>query len=146
MPRCTLRKLVKSATLQQSFTPGQLNDGSRLQYGFGWEIHSSTNMTALLHVGGWRGFTSFIVRVPGERFTIIALANHDWFDIRGLSRYITQLYWGSRSRFPRDTDEDRAEQGAAANPAIALRLLSNALGGRVTELGSFGASRFTNEL
>jgi CubicO group peptidase (beta-lactamase class C family) len=85
-------KLVRSSTLQEGLKPGRLNDGTPLNYAFGWEVFESENMKTMLHAGGWRGFKSFICRVPSHRLTIIGLANHSWFDFPAVTREVTKIY------------------------------------------------------
>ena len=49
-------KLVKAATFQEATTPGKLNSGQSLNYGFGWELFRSKEIPYMLHAGGWAGF------------------------------------------------------------------------------------------
>jgi CubicO group peptidase (beta-lactamase class C family) len=93
-------KLVRASTFQDGLKPARLNDGTPLHYGFGWEVFESKDMNTMLHAGGWRGFKSFICRVPSQRFTIIALANHSWLDYPAVTREVTKIYLGAPLSLP----------------------------------------------
>ena len=71
-------KLVKRSTLEEAFTRGKLNDGSSINYGFGWAISESAGETVYSHAGRYGGFNTYIKRLPKEQSTIIFLTNHDF--------------------------------------------------------------------
>jgi CubicO group peptidase (beta-lactamase class C family) len=87
-------KLVKAATFQEATTPGKLNSGQSLNYGFGWELFRSKEIPYMLHAGGWAGFKSFIVRIPAQRFTVVALSNSNQFDQLKATQEIARNYLG----------------------------------------------------
>ncbi|MDF7775521.1 serine hydrolase [Sphingomonas sp. AOB5] len=64
-------KLVSRASLDAIFTP--YKDG----YGYGWEIGTRFGRKTISHSGSDAGFSSFILRVPDERLTVIILGNGD---------------------------------------------------------------------
>src|SRR6266446_405069 len=71
-------KLVKRSTLEEAFARGTLNDGSLINYGFGWAISESDGETVYSHAGRYGGFNTYIKRWPKEQSTIIFLTNHDF--------------------------------------------------------------------
>jgi CubicO group peptidase (beta-lactamase class C family) len=71
-------QLVSQATLQQAFTPVQLNDGSIEPYGFGWELEEWNGESYVAHSGAWLGFNSDYVRFPSRHFSVIVLLNRDY--------------------------------------------------------------------
>lgn len=95
--------LVKAATFKQAFAKsarGKLNDGTRLLYGFGWELYSYKGVEYMIHPGGWGGFKSFILRFPAQRFTVIALSNSGQFDIHNVPLAITRIYLADEMAVP----------------------------------------------
>lgn len=71
------QRLVRTETLQQAFTPGELNDGTKLDYGFGWRIDSYRGVERLHHTGQSCGFATIIQRYPEKNFSIIILTNRN---------------------------------------------------------------------
>ncbi len=70
-------RLVRTETLQQAFTPGQLNDGTSLDYGFGWRIDTYKGVKRQHHTGQSCGFATIIQRYPDKKFSIIILTNRN---------------------------------------------------------------------
>lgn len=69
-------KLVADDTLAEAFTPGELNDGSKTDYGFGWSIQEEEGKPVIVeHSGGWVGFRTFIRRDLKTNRTLILLTN-----------------------------------------------------------------------
>ena len=93
-------KLVKATTLEQAFTAGRLNDGTPTHYGFGWELYVYKGVRYMIHPGGWGGFKAFILRFPGQQFTVIALSNSGQFDIYNLPLAITRIYLAEEIAVP----------------------------------------------
>src|SRR5262249_15038831 len=72
-------KLVKASTLKGAFTSGQLNDGTPVNYGFGWQLGRYRGLNFVAHGGGTDGFRAQITRFPEQRFTVILLSNSQQF-------------------------------------------------------------------
>lgn len=70
-------KLVEKSTLEQAFTPGTLNNGSKTKYGFGWMLNLWNGMNEVSHGGDITGFNSYICRIPEEHFAVIVLSNFE---------------------------------------------------------------------
>jgi CubicO group peptidase (beta-lactamase class C family) len=68
-------RLLKPASLQQMWTPVQLNNGQTRDYGFGWRVARVGPHRLIEHGGAWQGFTSFIARYVDQRLTIIVFTN-----------------------------------------------------------------------
>ncbi|MEO6313329.1 MAG: serine hydrolase [Chitinophagaceae bacterium] len=66
-------KLVKRATFEEAITPGKLNDGSSIAYGFGWFIAKPGEEVD--HTGGWVAFGTYIDRFIATNQTYILLDN-----------------------------------------------------------------------
>ena len=83
-------RLVSRTTLEMAFAPGRTNDGKeiltdvfthRSSYGFGWFISSLHGEKVVEHSGGWSGYATHILRVPGRRVTAIVLTNSSNDDV-----------------------------------------------------------------
>lgn len=64
-------KLVSQKSLDEIFTP-LLNE-----YAYGWRTPTRFNRKTLEHSGSINGFSSFILRCPSEKLTVIVLSNSD---------------------------------------------------------------------
>ncbi|HEY6111408.1 MAG TPA: serine hydrolase domain-containing protein [Chthoniobacterales bacterium] len=85
-------KLVKAATLEKAFTPGKLNDGTPIGYGFGWRLGRVCGLDARYHRGDWVGFQNDILRFPSEHFTVVVLSNVKEFDPEKITEEISKIY------------------------------------------------------
>jgi CubicO group peptidase (beta-lactamase class C family) len=83
-------RLVGQATLEMAFNPGRNNQGEEIatsvfthptSYGFGWFISSMHGEKVVEHSGGWSGYATHILRVPGRRVTTIVLTNSSNEDV-----------------------------------------------------------------
>jgi CubicO group peptidase (beta-lactamase class C family) len=64
-------RLVSRRTLDEMFTP------HRNGYGYGWEIGTRFGRKTVAHSGSDGGFSSYILRFPDDRLTVIILGNGD---------------------------------------------------------------------
>jgi CubicO group peptidase (beta-lactamase class C family) len=58
-------------------TPGKLNDGTSVPYGFGILTGSYRGLPMFTHSGGWASFDTYTVYLPQQRLGIVVLANCD---------------------------------------------------------------------
>jgi D-alanyl-D-alanine carboxypeptidase len=72
-------RLVKASTLREAFAPGQLNDGTQVNYGFGWGLGRFHGLTFVAHGGETDGFAAQITRFPEQHLTVILLSNCEQF-------------------------------------------------------------------
>lgn len=71
-------KLVSKESKKEIFTPAELNDKTKTDYGFGWFLQNNGvygNLVA--HTGGWPGYMTMIERHVQNDKTIIALLNYN---------------------------------------------------------------------
>lgn len=68
-------KLLKKASLEQSWTPVKLNDGKTHPYGFGWMFGEVNGKRIIEHGGAWQGFKAMISRYPDDKLSVIVFAN-----------------------------------------------------------------------
>ena len=85
-------KLVKAATFKKATTPGRLNDNSSISYGFGWGLGKVFGLDVMRHNGEWAGFRTYILRFPGEHFTVVILSNVNELNPEDISVKISQIY------------------------------------------------------
>lgn len=71
---CSLldKKFVGLATSRK-----QLNDGTTINYGFGWHIKDFNGYEVIYHTGSTRGFRNIIYRIPELELVIILLTNRN---------------------------------------------------------------------
>src|SRR5262245_43875057 len=61
-------KLVKASTLKEAFAAGQLSDGTRVNYGFGWGLGRYRGLNFVSHGGSTDGFAAQITRFAEQHF------------------------------------------------------------------------------
>lgn len=107
-------KLLKPETWTLAFTPTKLTDGKTQDYGFGWELQPLNGHTKIGHGGGITGFSTYIMRLPQDKVTIVALCNQDHADPEALSRKIAGVYVPEVISIPRkaitDPDPERTKR------------------------------------
>lgn len=71
-------KLCNKEDMKEIFSPVTLTDGTKSNYGFGWEIveHEIYGKT-VRHSGGWPGYSTYIERHIDNDKTIIILQNYE---------------------------------------------------------------------
>ncbi len=97
-------KLLKQASLKAAWTPVKTEDNkddhSGSGYGFGWFVSELRGAQEISHGGGLNGFSSFIMRLPRENFTVAILANAlpgaPGAEPATLAHLVTQFYLGEK--------------------------------------------------
>lgn len=69
-------KLLKADTWKRAFTPGVLNNGKPIEYGYGWSLRKLRGEPIIEHGGAINGFLSEGIRVPGSKVFVALLMNH----------------------------------------------------------------------
>jgi CubicO group peptidase (beta-lactamase class C family) len=71
------QQLIKQSTLDEAFTPVELNNGALSNYGFGWEIKTdAAGNKYVTHNGDNPGYKTQIVRFIQSKKTLIVLCNN----------------------------------------------------------------------
>lgn len=83
---------LKQSTLAQMWTPAKLNDGSTIDYGFGWVVEGDRGHRVIWHNGGGGGCSTVIKRLPENRLTVIVLTNRDGVNEQAISDPIIRYY------------------------------------------------------
>lgn len=69
--------LISAASKKKAFTPGQLNNGETLDYGYGWFVGKIQGSATIEHGGGIFGYTTMGVYLPNEDIYVIVLTNRN---------------------------------------------------------------------
>ena len=97
-------KVLKDASLKAAWTPVKTEDNkdddSGNGYGYGWSSAHTRGAQEISHGGGLNGFSSFIMRLPRENFTVAILANAQpgaaGADPGRLAHLVTEIYLGDK--------------------------------------------------
>jgi len=69
-------RILNSKTMEEIFSPSS-TEAPGLDYGYGWYIEQRYGTRRISHSGGTTGFSSYYVRYPEKKFSIIVFANQD---------------------------------------------------------------------
>lgn len=86
--------LLARASRDEMFTP-VLKD-----YGYGWEIRTSVGRPSLTHSGSEAGFSTYIMRLPKERVTVIVLSNSDRTSAGRVAHALAAIHFGAPYKLP----------------------------------------------
>lgn len=97
-------KVLDQASLKAAFTPVKTADNQEETptdgYGYGWAINHLRGTLEISHNGGLQGFSSSLVRLPEQRFTVTALANAlpgaPGADPGQLAHLVAEIYLGEK--------------------------------------------------
>lgn len=93
-------RLVTRSMLEMAFTPGHTNDGKEIStdlltrpssYGFGWLVSGLQGEKVVEHSGGWSGYATHILRVPGRQVTAIVLTNSSNEDVPEIAEQMAEI-------------------------------------------------------
>jgi len=77
--------LIPDSLLQTAYTSGTLNNGEETGYGFGWGVGESPDgEKAVMHSGGWVGFSTYFYRDLENHHAIIILTNNSSGEVRNI--------------------------------------------------------------
>jgi CubicO group peptidase (beta-lactamase class C family) len=87
-------KLGKSGQglINRMLTPGILNNGKKLDYAFALGIGDYKGLKMVSHGGGWAGYRSQLIRFPGQKFSVICLANLGSINPTRMAREVADIY------------------------------------------------------
>lgn len=66
---------VKEATIDKAFTNYTLNNGEKINYGYGWSLNEINDVTTIEHGGAIPGYLSMGVFVPSDNVYVIVFSN-----------------------------------------------------------------------
>ena len=70
-------QLVPLEILNEAFTSGELSNGEKTGYGFGWRIDTYLYRNRAHHTGSTRGFRNVFMRFPDQKISILILTNRN---------------------------------------------------------------------
>ncbi len=71
-------KLIKKETKDLAFTNYALNDGKKINYGYGWGINEIYGSPTIEHSGGIFGYTTNAIYAPNEDVFVAVFSNTDF--------------------------------------------------------------------
>ncbi|MBN1681989.1 beta-lactamase family protein [Candidatus Bathyarchaeota archaeon] len=77
----TSEKLLSHVTLVEASTPSKLNNGEKINYGYGWHLAEFHDLKCVYHSGSTAGFRNLIVRIPEKKTSFIILTNREIVDV-----------------------------------------------------------------
>ena len=69
--------LVPIEILNEAFTSGELSNGEKTGYGFGWRMDTYLYRNRAHHTGSTRGFGNVFMRFPDQQISILILTNRN---------------------------------------------------------------------
>lgn len=84
--------LISENMTQKVFTPCTLNDGLKMDYGFGWEFDNFYGYELIFHGGAWCGFRTEINYFPKEKLWVVVYANSSSVSVFQSSLDIIKCY------------------------------------------------------
>jgi D-alanyl-D-alanine carboxypeptidase len=84
--------VLSPATRRQMWTPARLNDGTPVDYGFGWTVQTRNGHRVVSHGGALPGFKAQLVRFVDDGVTVAVLTNGDDVDLESIARGVAMLH------------------------------------------------------
>lgn len=69
--------LLKPASWARAMAKATLTDGSKIDYGYGWEMGAVRGVPFIGHGGGINGFATYVMRLPEQKLYVAVLRNSD---------------------------------------------------------------------
>jgi hypothetical protein len=97
-------KILSQASLKAAFTPVKTeenkDDNSGNGYGYGWGVMHMRGALEISHGGGLDGFSSYLMQLPKQNFTVAVLANAlpgaSGVDPGRLAHLVSEIYVGDK--------------------------------------------------
>jgi CubicO group peptidase (beta-lactamase class C family) len=74
--------------------PGKLNDGDRIDYGFGVVLGNYHGSRSISHSGSWAGYRSCVLHIPEKNLGVAILANAGDINAVRLATKVADIYLG----------------------------------------------------
>ncbi|MDP5190088.1 serine hydrolase [Rheinheimera baltica] len=85
-------KVGNLAVIQQMKTPNVFNNGETINYAFGQVIDKHRGIEAMGHGGTIAGYRTFLLRMPGEKLSVVVLANMPYLNPLNIAYDIADFY------------------------------------------------------
>lgn len=94
-------KLVSRKSLDEMFTPFKdLAPGKN--YAYAWWLEKQSDRQAISHSGHINGFSTYIMRYPSERVTVIVLSNNRGVPSERISKDLSSVVFGAAYKIPQE--------------------------------------------
>lgn len=106
-------RVVNESSKNLAFTNHELNDGSKINYGYGWFIDDINGSGTYEHAGGVHGFRTNVIYLPKEDVFVATFSNCSCKDPRNISTEIAALLIGRPYTKPSSvfgTDENKLQK------------------------------------
>ena len=87
-------RLLSRKSLDEMFTPVKKG------YGYGWQIGEKLGRRSIEHSGSENGFSTYLLRFPAERVTVIVLSNSDRASAGGVGNALAAILFGAPAKQP----------------------------------------------
>ncbi len=84
--------VISSASKIKSTERAVLNNGRRIDYGFGWHLKKFRSKEVVYHTGSTAGFRNIIYRLPSMNLLVIFLSNREEGNTLGLAESIIDIF------------------------------------------------------
>lgn len=78
--------------IREALTRATLNNGERIDYGFGLDVETYRGLNVFGHGGAFNGFNADMIRFPDQRFTVFCLCNLSNVESGRLTRQVADVY------------------------------------------------------
>ncbi|HEX5323715.1 MAG TPA: serine hydrolase domain-containing protein [Capsulimonadaceae bacterium] len=82
---------VSAESLRRMWTRATLNDGTPVDYGFGWELKDIDGRRVAQHGGQWQGFTSHMACYLDDKVSVVVLSNLAYASISSIAHQVAGL-------------------------------------------------------
>ena len=100
-------------------SPGKLNDGSMLLYGFGLAVDQYKSLPIYAHSGWYVGYTAYLIIFPDQQFSVICLSNFGTFSPKRVCKRIADIFLADQIK--------EAQNSSTYKKAMAESVFSNKL-------------------
>ncbi|MCF8309029.1 MAG: beta-lactamase family protein [Bacteroidales bacterium] len=83
-------KIMDKALVKRAFSPSRLNNGKKLDYGYGFRIKHFNDRKMVFHNGSWSGFRSTVRTFPESGLTLVILTNNSFNETGDMARNLTR--------------------------------------------------------
>jgi serine beta-lactamase-like protein LACTB, mitochondrial len=94
-------KLIKRATRDLMWTPLKPSDGSKDNYGLGWDSAEENGIAYVAHTGGQQGTSTAFMIAPGPRAGVVVLTNMEAIGAGDLAKEILKILVSTPEHSPK---------------------------------------------
>ena len=88
-------RVLGAQGLQWLQTPGVLNDGKKITYALGLQVHTYKGLRLVEHGGSWAGYRAHYSRFPDQKLAIVTMCNAANANPQRRTRQVAEVYLGS---------------------------------------------------